>query len=105
MNGEFSFKDLGLDENKLFEKVKAITGNANFRNTEINSFKNLEYIGGKATFSHAKRINLGKLKYIGNGIDIKDSVLTKKDFQNIVIEAPKSFFKVIFNKIANRLNF
>lgn len=104
-NNEFTYKDLGIDENKLFEKVKVIKANANFTNSDLNSFKNLEYIGGKAIFSHTQKINLGKLAYIGNGIDIKDSVLTQEDFKNIVIEAHKSPFKVIFNKIANRLNF
>ena len=32
---DYTFKDLGIDENKLLEKVKAITENADFSNMDV----------------------------------------------------------------------
>ena len=61
----YSFKDLGINENKLFEKVKQIKGYANFYNSQITNLDNLKYIDGDAYFGPLQIADLGNLKYIG----------------------------------------
>ena len=47
---DYTFQDLGIDENKLFKKVKTIKGNADFKNSQVTNLENLEVIGGNADF-------------------------------------------------------
>ena len=47
---DYTFEDLGIDENKLFKKVKQIKGDANFYKSQITDLENLESIGGDAKF-------------------------------------------------------
>lgn len=62
---DYSFEDLGIDENKLFEKIKSINGNAYFGGSEITNLGNLEFIGGNADFLYSNVTDLGNLKSIG----------------------------------------
>lgn len=62
---KFTFEELGLDENELFKKVKRITWDADFGNSQITSLGNLESIGRDADFSNSKITSLDNLKYIG----------------------------------------
>ena len=39
-NGEFEYEDLGIDENKLFQFVTKINGNANFKKSKISTTTN-----------------------------------------------------------------
>ena len=61
---DYTFKDLGIDENKLFEKVKTINGSADFSNSQITDLGNLETINGNAYFSNSQITDLGNLKTI-----------------------------------------
>ncbi len=75
---EFSFNDLGIDEDKLFEKIQAIKGKANFENSNITSLGNLQSIGSDADFRESKITNLGKLQSIGGDADFRKSNITYK---------------------------
>ena len=52
---DYTFKDLGIDENKLLENVKVIKGNADLRNSNLKSLKNLKYIGRDAYLKSSQR--------------------------------------------------
>jgi len=71
-----NFDDLGIDENKLFEHVIQIEGNADFRYTNLTDLGSLEIIGGCANFSFSGVPNLGKLKEIGKHACFTDSKIT-----------------------------
>ena len=73
---DYTFQDLGIDENILIEKVKTIKGNANFRNSMLTDLKNLKYINGNASFWHSQVTNLGNLKIIGGNANFKYSKVT-----------------------------
>ncbi|MBS5803336.1 MAG: hypothetical protein KIC80_10080 [Brachyspira sp.] len=62
---DYTYADLGIDETKLFKKVKYISGCADFSNSQITSLDKLETIGGSANFSNSKITDLGKLTTIG----------------------------------------
>ena len=62
---DYTFKDLGIDENKLLEKVKRIEGDADFSNSQV--------------------ANISKLKLVKHNVFIKNSPLTVEDFKNIKI--------------------
>ena len=72
----YSFDDMGIDENKLFKDVKEIRGDANFRNSQLTHLDNLETIGGNANFVFSKLTSLDNLQYIGRDADFKRSKLT-----------------------------
>ncbi len=45
-----TFSDIGVDEDKLMENVAKISGNADFRKSNLTSFNKLKQIGGCANF-------------------------------------------------------
>ena len=61
----FTYKDLGIDEDKMFENITSIEGNAIFSRSDLKSLHNLKSIGGNV--------------YIVN------SKLSEKDFKDIEI--------------------
>lgn len=81
----YTFKDLGINENNLLKRIKIITGDAyfntpnikslgaieriegvaNFNNSIIKSLDNLKYIGSDANFANSEIKTLNKLEYIG----------------------------------------
>ena len=73
---DYTFEDLGMDENKLFEKVKYIKGNANFYRSRIENLGSIESIGGMAYFMYSQITNLGNLKSIGGSAYFSDTKIT-----------------------------
>ena len=65
---DITYSDIGIDENKLFERVKTIKGNADFSDSLISNLGNLESIGRDAWFSNSQVRNLGNLKSIGRDV-------------------------------------
>ena len=65
----FSFSDLGIDEDKLFEDIVEIEGDADFYNTSVTNLGNLKRIGKNACFSESRIKDLGELEYIGGNGD------------------------------------
>ena len=60
----YKYSDFGIDENKLFEKIKHINGDADFLDSEVSDLGNLESIGGNAYFENSEIKSLGKLEFI-----------------------------------------
>ena len=77
----YTFKDLGIDENKLLEKVKVITGSADFNNSQVIELPNLEIIGEHAYFNNSQVNNLENLENIGGDAYFKNSKVT--DLKNL----------------------
>ena len=73
---DYTFKDLGIDENKLFEKVKKIEKNADFCYSQITNLNNLKYIGWAAYFCDSRITDLENLEYIGENANFKFSRVT-----------------------------
>ncbi len=73
---DYSFEDVGINEDSLFKNVKSIDGYANFKNSKIKSLGNLESIGGEAYFKNSQITDLGNLKSIGRNADFSGSQVT-----------------------------
>ena len=71
----FTYADLGIDENTLLEKVKSITGNANFRYSTVTKLPNLKSIGDNAVFSHSDLISVPELEIIGGNVELINAEL------------------------------
>ncbi len=78
-NNNFSFKDVGIDENELFKDVINIEKSANFQDSSLTCLHNLESIGGAAFFSNSKIENLGNLKSINGSVFLHNSKLKHLD--------------------------
>jgi len=63
-SSNYSFNDLGIDENKLLECVESINGSADFSNSQVKNLWLLENIGGDANFSNSKLENIPLLENI-----------------------------------------
>ena len=70
---DITYSDIGIDENKLFERVKTIKGNADFNDSLITDLGNLKLIGGNANFRYSQVIDLGQLKSIGGNVRFSNS--------------------------------
>ena len=64
-HSNFTFKDIGIDENNLFKHVIKIEGTANFNYSNLKSLYNLKSIKGNAIFWNSQIKNLGNLEFIG----------------------------------------
>lgn len=73
---DFTYSDIGIDENKLFEKVKRIKGYADFSNSQITDLRNLQSIGTNAFFEYSQIKSLGNLKSIGGSAAFSYSQIT-----------------------------
>ena len=72
----YTYSDIGINENRLFEKIKEITGNADFKNSQVTSLGKLESIGGDADFYYSPITNLGTLQSIGGHVLFQNSQIT-----------------------------
>ena len=70
---DITYSDIGIDENKLLERVKTIKGNADFSDSLITDLGNLKLIGGNANFRYSQVIDLGQLKSIGGNVRFSNS--------------------------------
>lgn len=51
---DITFSDIGIDEEKLIENVVKISGNADFRKSNLSDLGKIQYIGGRADFRNSK---------------------------------------------------
>ena len=72
----YTFKDLGIDENKLFKKITKIKAHADFNNSHVTDLGNVKFIGAYADFSNSQVTNLGNLEFIGRDADFRNSRVT-----------------------------
>lgn len=78
----FLFEDLGIDENKLLEKVKRIEGNATFISSYLTSLGSLESVGGDMYLSAPNITSLGNLKTVGGNF-VLDEASNLKSLENL----------------------
>ncbi len=71
-----NIQDIGIDENKLFEKIVKIEGNASFHSSKLQDLGNLTEIGGDADFADSLITNLGNLEKIGKNAWFQNSHIT-----------------------------
>ncbi len=67
---DISYSDIGIDENKLFKNIKVITGNADFKHSQLESLYQLEKIEGDADFRKTKLSDIGNLKEVKGKVQI-----------------------------------
>ena len=72
----FTFEELGLDENELFKQVEKISKTANFIYSKVTDLGNLQSIGVDATFINSKVTDLGNLHSIGEDAYFEGSKIT-----------------------------
>jgi len=71
-----TFKDIGVDEEKMLEKVKCIKGHASFEDSTLKSLHNVESIGGNLVLGENIE-DLGNLKGIGGDFyDLQSNIKT-----------------------------
>ena len=79
----FTINDIGVDEKKLFKKIKSIEGNADFYSSSVTNFENLESIGGQVDFNNSRIKDLGSLKSIGGNVGLFWKITSLGDLQTI----------------------
>ena len=90
-----TFEDLGIDENKLLEKVRIIKHCAYFRDSQATSLTNLETIGAEADFTDSKISDLRNLKSIGANAFFSFSKITDlPSLESIGVDANFAFSKI-----------
>ena len=99
-DGYYNFKDIDVDENRLFKDIEEITGNAYLQTVEdlgniryidgnaifgykVKNLGKLESIEGTASFYSKKLKDTGNLQSIGGRINLEDTSLKYEDFKNI----------------------
>lgn len=71
-----TFKDIGVDEEKMLKKIKCIEGNASFENSTLKSLHSVESIGGYLVLGENIE-DLGNLKGVGGDFcDIQSNIKT-----------------------------
>ena len=93
----YTYEDIGIDEDKLFQEIveirgdayfgdsnvtnlgtlKTITGGVTFENSQVVNLGDLETIQENAVFSYSKITNPGKLKTIGGSANFNSSKMTE----------------------------
>ena len=80
-----TFADIGIDEKKLFEKVRIIEGDANFSSgSKIDKLENLEIVTGNLTTPKKQKFDFGSLR----------SVNGNANCEGIVADAPKNLVHI-----------
>lgn len=72
-SSDYTFANLGIDENKLLENVKYINGNADLRNSQVNSLPNLMLVKGALNITNSKIVSMPNLTYVGLFANFADS--------------------------------
>ena len=83
---KYSFKDLGINENKMFEKIERIDDYAIFCNSDLTKLGNLKSIGGNAYFGESKIKDLKGLETIEKRAFCMDSKLSEKSFKDVDVK-------------------
>ena len=72
---DFTFRNLGIDEEKLFENVIRIKGDADFRRTSLTDTKNVKHIWGDCDISRSGIKSFPKLSVIEGNLEAQSSLL------------------------------
>ncbi len=60
---DYTYKDLGIDENEMFRHIYSIKGNANFQGTQVTKLGALKSVGGYAFLGGSKLTELGDVEF------------------------------------------
>lgn len=69
----YTYSDLGINENKMLEKVKEVKWNVDLSDTNVTKLVNCERIGGDLIINNKNFNDIGKLKQVGGDIDLRIS--------------------------------
>ncbi len=69
---DFTFGDLGIDENKMFEDIKEIELDADFEYSDLTNLSTLQRIGGNAYFMNSKIKTADNLRHIEGDANFND---------------------------------
>lgn len=83
---DISYSDIGIDENKLFQNIKEISGNADFKHSQLESLYQLEKIGGDADFRKTKLSNIGNLTEVKGEVRVDTPYISQLLRQAGIIE-------------------
>ena len=83
---KYTYKDLGIDENKMFEQIERIDDYAIFCNSELKDLGSVKSIGGNAYFGESKIKDLGQLETIEKRAFAMDSKLNQKSFEKVDVK-------------------
>ena len=73
---EFSFEDLGINEEILFEDVSEIRGDCDFSDSKLKTLKKIKQILGTVYFSNSAITELGELEFIKEDVHFDYSQIT-----------------------------
>ena len=60
---DYTYKDLGIDENEMFRHIGSIKGNANFQGTQVTKLGALKSVGGYAFLGGSKLTEIGNVEF------------------------------------------
>jgi len=83
---KYSYKELGINENKMFEKIERIDDYAIFCGSDVTKLGSLKSIGGNAYFGESKIKDLKGLETIEKRAFCMDSKLNEKSFENVDVK-------------------
>ena len=72
---DFTFANLGIDENNLMEQIITIEGDADFKRTSLKDTKNIRHIGGNCDISRSRITYFPKLMDIKGDLIAESSLL------------------------------
>jgi hypothetical protein len=79
-----TFRELGIDEDRLFKYIRRIEGSADLLVSEVTNLGNLESVGGDLSLNSTVK-NLGKLRSVGG--DVYTSCYIKpEDFKSVMVK-------------------
>ncbi len=79
---DYTFSDLGIDENKLFKYIHKIYHDANFKYSNATDLGNLKEIGGDAYFNYSSILKADKLELIYGDANFRNSKV--KSLKNLM---------------------
>jgi ABC-type Mn2+/Zn2+ transport system ATPase subunit len=79
---DYTFSDLGIDENKLFKYIHKIYHDANFKYSNASDLGNLKEIGGNAYFNYSSVLKADKLELIYGDANFRNSKV--KSLKNLM---------------------
>ena len=80
-SNDLTFKDFGVNEEKLIERVRTIEGDGDFKRTSLDSTKNVKHILGNCDVSRSRIKRFSRLTDIEGNLEAQNSLL--KDFGNL----------------------
>lgn len=82
---QFKIKNLGINEEKLFDGVSQIIRNGDFRKSSLTSLKNLKMVRGNLYLNESKIDNLGNLRSVGRHVYLNEH-LAENDFAEVCVD-------------------